>query len=170
YPPGQAAILQREEASMYARAGICGLVLSLLTASAFVASGGQDATKSAQFSSKELEQILTDLKVSFKKRPMPGSKDRFLFDYEHNKQLITLVAGESSLLLQARFKGVSADTLKQWNASVPASRAFQLSEGGKLDKTILERSVKADRQTTANEVQQFLTDFHQAVIQFSRLI
>src|SRR5947209_481234 len=100
---------------MFARAGISALVLSVLTASAFLAGGAQEGKTPAQLSSKDLEAILTELNVPFKKRPLPGSKDRFLFDYEHKKQLITCVTGDTSLLLQVRFKSVSPEKLKIWN-------------------------------------------------------
>ena len=66
---------------MFARAAISAVVLSVLTASAFLAGGAQQDKKPDQVSSGDFEAILTELKVPFKKRPMTGSKDRFLFDY-----------------------------------------------------------------------------------------
>jgi Putative bacterial sensory transduction regulator len=121
------------------------------------------------FSTAQIEQILTDLNLEFKKTASK-TDGIFFYDYKRDKNSIRLHYFKGKdLMLDVLLKDNSLDTLNRWNRRAKFSRA-SLHKDDKGAYTALESNLDLVGGVTARNVAHFIRTFHDEIPEFERFL
>ena len=117
---------------------------------------------------KELENTLKELKISFKKAP--GNKEgTYFYDFEHDKFKIRLTNYGNDLWIDAVFPKVSLKEINRWNQDAKFSRAVLFKDGDN-ESTSLENQLDCRGGVTLGMVRQFIRRFDNEIQAFAKFI
>ena len=104
---------------MIARAPRAGLMLALVIVPVAACLAIGQSPQDDKLGWKEVEQVLTDLKVNFDKRPQTDPKGQPAFDFKLSNRPVTLAitAGGKALTIQATFAKTALEKINEWNLS-----------------------------------------------------
>jgi hypothetical protein len=151
------------------RAGLIVLALVVVLFAVCLAIG--QSPQDDKLGSKEVEQILTDLKVQFDKRPQADLKAPPAFDFKISNRPVALsiTAGGKALTIQATFAKTPLEKINEWNLSARFSKAYMASKEG-IDRTFLERSLELEGPVTTKGVERFVRSFEDEVGHFAKFV
>jgi hypothetical protein len=128
--------------------------------------GAQTTTVYRTVTPEQLEKILTDLKIAFKKSQRAGFPDDFHYDFDRNKYPYRFTLSRGKLLwLSVSFPKATLEQINGWNIQAKFSRAV-LDRTAERDTTFVESQLDADGGVTPEIIRQFLYRFDAEVPRF----
>jgi hypothetical protein len=144
--------------------------LALLLACTAPAGAQQKDTIYRTLKPDQIEQILKDMNIVYKKSQPPNLPNDYDYDYERNTYKIRFTLSNGKLLwISAVFPKTTLETINKWNVQAKFSRAV-LDRSGDREFAVVEYQVDAGGGVTYEMIRQAIRRFDTEVANFDQFL
>jgi hypothetical protein len=144
--------------------------LALLAACTAPAAAQQKDTIYRNLKPDQIEQILKDMNIVYKKSQPPNLPDDYDYDFERNSFKIRFTLSKGKLLwISAVFPKAKLETINNWNVQAKFSRAV-LDRSGDREFAVVEYQLDAFGGVTYEMIRQAIRRFDTEVANFDQFL